>query len=257
MAVSPDHRGGGNPAYGEHFLRLFPSCQQRSLISGTVCRNSCEVGKDLSSRPRWRGHGTSSKPPTSEPPSGELSKMRTCDLTRNPGSSLIWCARPPVRAPCRWLCFVHFAVRYPTRCIFILSPGRPEASVKQRWCKQYYCTFQRTIYYKIKKCLFFPRLFFMCHLCEKFYKPITVLYCIADCVSWVPRLTLLDLTNKLGLLPNALFVCRGLTVFNITNCDSSVSSFSRKLFLPDVFPQNRVKPMFVTCLRGSYRLTQT
>ena len=29
-------------------------------------------------------------------------------------------------------------------------------------------------------------------LCEKSYKPITVLYYIADCVNWVPRLTLLD-----------------------------------------------------------------
>ena len=99
----------------------------------------------------------------------------------------------------------------------------------------------------------------MYYLCEKFYKPITIQDCIADYVSWVPRLTLLDLTNKLGLLTNELlkwnlFVCRGLTVLIITNCDSSVSSLSRKLFLPDVFPQNRVKPMFVTCLRGSYRL---
>ena len=34
---------------------------------------------------------------------------------------------------------------------------------------------------------------------ETYYKPITVQYCIADCVSWVPRLTLLDLTNKLDL----------------------------------------------------------
>ena len=114
--------------------------------------------------------------------------------------------------------------------IFISSLGCLEASVKQRWCKQYYCTFQRTIYYKIKKCLFFPRLFFMCHLCEKFYKPITVLYCIADCVSWVPRLTLLDLTNKLGLLPNALFVCRGLKLYlllqTVTHlCHHSLENF--------------------------------
>ena len=99
----------------------------------------------------------------------------------------------------------------------------------------------------------------MCYLCEKFYIPITVQYCKADCVSWV---TLLDFMSKLGLLTNALlkqnlFVYRGLTVLNITNCDSSVSSFSRKLFLPDVLPQNRVKPTFVTCLRGSYRLTLT
>ena len=39
----------------------------------------------------------------------------------------------------------------------------------------------------------------MYYLCEKYYKPITVQYYIADCVSRVPRLTLLDLTNKLNL----------------------------------------------------------
>ena len=33
----------------------------------------------------------------------------------------------------------------------------------------------------------------MYYLCEKYYKPIMVQYYIADCVSWVPRLTLLDL----------------------------------------------------------------
>ena len=33
----------------------------------------------------------------------------------------------------------------------------------------------------------------MHYLCEKYYKPITVQYYIADCVSWVPRLTWLDL----------------------------------------------------------------
>ena len=41
----------------------------------------------------------------------------------------------------------------------------------------------------------------MCYLCEKFYKPMTVQYYIADCLSSVSRLSLLDLhlTNKLGL----------------------------------------------------------
>ena len=29
--------------------------------------------------------------------------------------------------------------------------------------------------------------------CEKYSKPITLQYYVADCVSWVPRLTLLDL----------------------------------------------------------------
>ena len=33
----------------------------------------------------------------------------------------------------------------------------------------------------------------MYNLCEKYYKPITVKYYIAGCVSWVPRLTLLGL----------------------------------------------------------------
>ena len=39
----------------------------------------------------------------------------------------------------------------------------------------------------------------MYYLCEKDYKPITIQYYIADCVSWVPRLILLDLTNELDL----------------------------------------------------------
>ena len=33
----------------------------------------------------------------------------------------------------------------------------------------------------------------MYYLCEKYYKPIRVQYYIADCVSWVSSLTLLDL----------------------------------------------------------------
>ena len=32
-------------------------------------------------------------------------------------------------------------------------------------------------------------LFFMYYLCEKYYKPITVQYFIADSVGWVPRVT--------------------------------------------------------------------
>ena len=42
----------------------------------------------------------------------------------------------------------------------------------------------------------FVCLLFMYYLCEKYYKPITVQYCIADCISWVPRLTLLDLQTN-------------------------------------------------------------
>ena len=49
-----------------------------------------------------------------------------------------------------------------------------------------YCTVRLNMFY-------FLCLFFMYYLCERCYKPITVQYYIADCVSWVPRLTLLDL----------------------------------------------------------------
>ena len=59
--------------------------------------------------------------------------------------------------------------------------------------------------------------FFMYHLCEKYYKPITVQYYVADCVSWVPRLTLLDLQTN-WTYKHALrreLVCRGLTVIKI------------------------------------------
>ena len=54
----------------------------------------------------------------------------------------------------------------------------------------YYSTFQGTVKLTIFNflCIFY--------LCEKYYKPITVLYCVADFVSWVPRLTLLDLPTN-------------------------------------------------------------
>ena len=37
----------------------------------------------------------------------------------------------------------------------------------------------------------------MYYLCEKYYHSITVQYYTADCVTWVPRLTLSDLMNTL------------------------------------------------------------
>ena len=53
-----------------------------------------------------------------------------------------------------------------------------------------YCT---VLYCKIKNVFFF--VCFLCgyYLCEKYCKPITVQYHIDTCVSWIPRLTLLDL----------------------------------------------------------------
>ena len=57
----------------------------------------------------------------------------------------------------------------------------------------------KVLYNKIFKCfLFFFVVVFMYYLCEKYHKPITVQYHVADCVSWVPRLTLLDLQIRLA-----------------------------------------------------------
>ena len=62
----------------------------------------------------------------------------------------------------------------------------------------------------------FVYLFLMSHLCDKYYKPVTVQNYIADCVSWVPRLTLL-VYEQIGLTyvfsEQNLLVCRGFAVF--------------------------------------------
>ena len=62
-------------------------------------------------------------------------------------------------------------------------------------CMQLYCTFKDTV--RLKMFIFCVGLFFMYYLCEKYYKPITIQYYIANCVSWVPRLILLDLGTNL------------------------------------------------------------
>lgn len=83
----------------------------------------------------------------------------------------------------------------------------------------------KVLYCKIKNAsLFFVCSFFMYYLYEKYYKPITVKYYLANCASWVPRLTLLSLwINWLMNTPSELnsFVCRGLNiVWNLESRDS-------------------------------------
>ena len=53
----------------------------------------------------------------------------------------------------------------------------------------------KILYYKIKN-VFFIFIFFI----SKYYKSITVQCYIASCVSWVPRLTLLDLIGFMNML---------------------------------------------------------
>ena len=78
------------------------------------------------------------------------------------------------------------------------------------------------LYCETKNASFIFCVYFLCIICmKKYYKPITVWYYIADFVSWVPRLTMLDIqanwTNS--LLELNLFVCRGLTLLeNVWIC---------------------------------------
>ena len=61
-----------------------------------------------------------------------------------------------------------------------------------------YCNFQGTI--RLKNV--YLSVCFLCtyYLCKKYYKPITIQYCIADYVRWIPRLKLLDSGTNWTLL---------------------------------------------------------
>ena len=78
---------------------------------------------------------------------------------------------------------VQYCIDYSSAIsVFQASPGYLEASVKAAVMQlALYCTFQGT-YCKILN-VFFIVFVCMYYLCEKYYKPVTVQYCIADCSS--------------------------------------------------------------------------
>ena len=141
-----------------------------------------------------------SKSPTYKPSCCEPSKMLMC----------IWfqkgtCA---IGITCDWH---QFALCLLLLMIFHLHhlplPQSPVDSIPVAVCQLLY------------RLLYFPRgcksknascLLLMYYLCEKYYKPMTVQYYTADGVSWVHRLTLLDLWTQ--SLECNLFICRGLTI---------------------------------------------
>ena len=54
----------------------------------------------------------------------------------------------------------------------------------------------------------------MCYLCEKYYKnPITVQDYIANCVTWVPKLTLFDLRTNWAYKPALEMECASTEMF--------------------------------------------
>ena len=87
----------------------------------------------------------------------------------------------------------------------LLPPPDSNSSFLSTRCQPLYassCTvllyFSRYYPVRFKRFPYYVCLFFMYYLCEKYYKPITVQYCIADYVIWVRWLTV-GLTSKLNL----------------------------------------------------------
>ena len=87
----------------------------------------------------------------------------------------------------------------PLQVIFLTqrsNPGLPQ-------CRQIlYSLSHREALFKVLDCKIKHVYFlfvFMWYLCEKYHKLITIKYYIADCVSWILWLTLLDLGNKLDV----------------------------------------------------------
>ena len=79
------------------------------------------------------------------------------------------------------------------------SSGDVADTAKKHQLLYYTTLLLKVLYCKIKNVFFIFCVFFMYYLCEKYHKPIIVQYNLANCVSWVPTLALLDLTNKLDL----------------------------------------------------------
>ena len=126
----------------------------------------------------------------------ELSKMQICVPSPLGTSETVPCLPFPIA-------IYPWALPSPASCP---STSR-DSSCLFTWCQPLYascCTvplcFSR--YYTLRLKMLYFCVCFLCSICVKsiinlFHIPVQ--YYIADCVSWVPRLTLLDLMNKLDL----------------------------------------------------------
>ena len=103
----------------------------------------------------------------------------------------------------------------------LLPPPVSNSSCAFTQCQPLYADCSDVLLYFSRHCtirlkmFYFLSLFFVYYFCDRYYKPIILQYYIANCVSWVPRLTWLNLqvglTNTLSEWN--MFVCRELTVF--------------------------------------------
>ena len=73
----------------------------------------------------------------------------------------------------------------------------------------------------------------MYYLCENYFKPVTVQYCVADCVSWAPRLTWEQIGCMDTLSEWNSFTCRGPAVLSNIPCDKGAEALVFKhLIMP-------------------------
>ena len=133
-----------------------------------------------------------SKSPTCKPSSCELLKMWTCVPSTSDMSDIAAC--PPLPVADEILQLYHLPPSFP--------PPVSSSSSLFTQCQPLYASCSTTLlyfsrYYTIRSKIFsLSFVFVMYYLCEKYHKPITVQYYIADRVCWVSRLTLLDLRTN-------------------------------------------------------------
>ena len=102
------------------------------------------------------------------------------------------------------VCYLGFSLCFTELALTAVIPQRswlpsfpPWELLCASWCAVL-LHFSRPCTLRLEMFYFYVLFFLMIYLCEKYCKPITVQYYIADCVSWVPRVTSLDL--QIGLL---------------------------------------------------------
>ena len=163
-------------------VRVWVLLPQRSVLIRAV-RNE-----------RWKVY---SKSPINKPSRCQLSKIQTCIWFQQRTRTCV------INIRCEWNCSlpsISYSWGFFSPTIFhLLSQLQPVtllACVLDARPGILAVLLYKGLYYKIKK-HYFLCLSFIYYLYEKYYKPITVQYYMADCVSWVTRLTLLDL--KLAL----------------------------------------------------------
>ena len=127
--------------------------------------------------------------------------MQTCIPSRSGVSEIAACPPSPIAD-----CPSALPSAHPSTLPPRLPPAVSNSSCLFTWCQSLYASDCSVLLYfsgyctvRLKMFSLFFMFVFMYYLCEKYHKPIMVQYCIASCLSWVPWLTLLNLTREMGV----------------------------------------------------------